>query len=210
MAHRFAENAAFAQECATIEETLRAVPADAWGRPALGEWDLSQLVAHLVRGAGRVPAYLGQPVDGEPGVDRVEYWRFDADAESPGVAQRAIDEAAGVDPATWPQRFADTWPAAVAAADEAGPDRILTTFRGPMRLDEYVATRVLEVVVHHMDVRAALDLPPVATPAAARLTMAMLEGLLGEPRPRNMGRTRFIQAGTGRISVDDPRFPLLR
>jgi hypothetical protein len=79
-----------------------------------------------------------------------------------------------------------------------------------MRLGDYLATRVVELVVHHLDVRAALDLPPAPTPAAGRLTMEVLEGLLGTPRPRNLGRTRFILAATGRITVDDDRFPVLR
>lgn len=205
----FAELDAFAQECAATDETLSSVPSDAWARPALGSWNLAELVAHLVRGVTRVTEYLPQAVTGPPAADRVTYFRYDADAEAPGVAQRAVQEAAGVDPATLPRRFTVGWMASVAAARAHGPEQVLTTFRGPMRLDEYVATRVLEVVVHHLDVRVALDLPPTPTPDASRLTMAVLEGLLGEPRPRNMGRTRFIQAATGRLPVDDLRFPVL-
>ncbi len=79
-----------------------------------------------------------------------------------------------------------------------------------MRLDDYTATRVLELVVHHMDLRRALDLPPAPTPAAGLLTMRLLEGLLGSPRPHNLGRTRFILTATGRIPSDDPRFPVLQ
>lgn len=206
----FAEVDAFAQECAATDETLSAIPADAWSLSALGSWNLAELTAHLVRGVTRVTEYLPQEVSGPPVVDRVSYFRYDADAAAAGVAQRAVQEAADVDPPDLPGRFTVGWMASVAAARDHGPDQVLTTFRGPMRLDEYVATRVLEVVVHHLDVRVALDLPPVATPAAARMTMATLEGLLGDARPRNMGRTRFIQAATGRLEVDDPRFPVLR
>ena len=206
----FAEIEAFAEECAATEETLCGVAAETWGRPALGVWTVSQLSAHLVRAATRVTEYLPMPVEDTPLVDRVEYWRYDAEAEASGIAQRAIDEAADGDPTELPGRFAAGWRASAAAANDHGAEQVLTTFRGPMRLDDYVATRVLEITVHHLDLRTALDLPPVATPAAARLTMGILEQLLGEPRPRNMGRTRFIQAATGRIAVDDPRFPVLR
>ncbi len=206
----FPEIEAFAQECSAVNDTLAGVPDDAWNQPALGSWNLSQLVAHLTRGATRVTAYLPLPVEGEPAVDRTSYFRYDADAASPDIAQRAIDEAAAVDPTTWVGRFAVAWRASVAAADDHGSDQIISTFMGPMRLDEYVATRVLEVVVHHIDIRVALDLPPVPTPDAARMTMAILEQLLGQPRPRNLGRTRFIQAATGRMPSDDPRLPVLR
>lgn len=201
---------ALVDECRTVDVTLADVPGEAWTRPALGEWDLSQLVAHLVGCVSRISAYLDEPVSGPVAVDRVAYWRYDADAESPGIARRAVQRAAQVDAETLPALFAEGWRAAAERASGLPADHVLTTFRGPMRLDEYLATRVLEVTVHHIDVRRALDLPPASTPAAARITMAILEALLGEPRPRNLGRTRFILAATGRTSVDDPRFPVLR
>lgn len=206
----FAEIDAFAEECAAVEATLAVVPDDAWDRPGLGTWSLAELVTHLVRGVTRITEYLPEPAADVPGWDRVSYFQFDAAAAAPGVAQRAVDEAAGVDPTTLPGRFGAGWLAAAAAARDHGPEQLLPTFRGTMRLDEYAATRVLEVVVHHLDVRSALDLPPASTPAASRMTMDILEGLLGEARPRAMGRTRFIQAATGRLTVDDPRFPVLR
>lgn len=206
----FPELGAFVEECRALDETLATVSEDSWERPALGSWTLAELAAHLVRGATRVIAYLPEPVTDAPTVDRVEYWRFDAGAEAPAIATRAVEEAAAVDPASLPGRFSIGWRASAAAATDHGADQLLPTFRGPMRLDEYLATRVLEMVVHHLDVRVALDLPPVSTPSAARMTMAILEGLLGETRPRNMGRTRFIQAATGRIPTNDPRFPVLR
>jgi uncharacterized protein (TIGR03083 family) len=206
----FPEIDAFAQECAAVDETLAAIRAGAWNEPGLGSWNLAQLVMHLVRGATRIMEYLPQPAGPEPEVDRIAYWQFDAEAAAPGVAQRAVEDAQDVDPDTLPGRFTVGWMASAAAARDHGPAQLLPTFRGTMRVDEYTATRVVEIVVHHMDVRAALELPPASTPAAARMTMAILEGLLGEPRPRNMGRTRFIQAATGRLAVDDPRFPLVR
>ena len=205
----FPELAAFVEECTAVDDTLATIPSDGWERPALGSWRLAELVAHLVRGATRVIAYLPEPVPDAPLVDRIEYWRFDADGEAPAIAKRAVEEAAAVEPASLPGRFSMGWRASAAAASDHGPDQLLPTFRGPMRLDEYLATRVVEMVVHHLDVRVALDLPPAPTPGAGRMTMTILEGLLGESRPRNMGRTRFIQAATGRIETDDPRLPVL-
>lgn len=205
----FPELEAFVEECAAVEQTLAAVDSQDWARPALGSWNLAELGAHLIRGVTRITAYLLEPVTGPAEVDRITYFQFDTEAAAAGVAQRAVDEAAEVDPTTMPGRFAAGWVASAAAARDHGPDQLLTAFRGAMRLDEYVATRVLEVVVHHLDVRAALDLPPASTPAGSRLTMSILEALLGESRPRNMGRSRFILAATGRLAVDDPRFPLL-
>ena len=205
----FPELTAFTEESAAVDETLAGVADDAWERPALGAWNLAQLTAHLVRAATRVTEYLPLPVEGDPVVDRIGYWDFDTDGQAQAIAQRAIDEAAAVDPTHLPGRFAVSWRATCAAANDHGPDQVLHTIMGPMRLDEYLATRVVEITIHHLDVRVALDLPPAPTPSAGRMTMGILEQLLGEPRPRNMGRTRFLQAATGRIPTDDPRFPVL-
>lgn len=209
----FPELDAFRNECQAVDATLAAVASDAWTLPGLGEWSVHELVAHLVRSVNRIAVYLDATGDGDaaepPACDRVGYWRFDLVGEAPAIAARARDEAAGVDPATWPERFADGWRRSAERAAAAGPDAPIRTIRGVMRLDEYAATRVLETVVHHLDLRTALGLPPEPTPAAARLVVADLEALLGEPKPRALGRTRFIRVATGRLPSDDPRFPVL-
>lgn len=204
------ELAAFAAECRAVEDTLHQVPPDAWARPALGEWTLHELAAHLVRQADRLDVYGAAPTPAaqHPAADRVSYFDGTADLAA-DVAQRARAQAEGVPPAEWSQRFGSAWRASVARFGEIGPERLVPTVKGPLAALEFLATRVLEVTVHHMDVRAALDLPPTPTPEGGRLTMAILEARLDQPRPRAMGRTRFILAATGRLPTDDPRFPLL-
>lgn len=200
---------AFREECVAIDATLRGVPRDAWEQPgALGTWNLAQLVAHLTRGAGRIAAYLPQPVQAPAQWDRVTYWHDVGDIAA-DVARRAIEEARDVAPAALPQRFAEAWRASAETAGRESADRVMATVKGPMRLDDYLSTRVLEMVVHHTDVCRALGRPPVSTPAAAQITVEVLEGLLGEPKPRNLGRARFIAVATGRMASDDPRFPVL-
>ena len=208
---------AFAAECRQVAATLASVPSDAWDRPALGQWTLHELVAHLFRAVTRVDAYLDQPIEVPAGSaedrsampDRISYFQMDLAGQAAAIAERARKDAATLDRDTAAAHFDRAWRACDARVRALPPDHITTSLRGPMLLDEYLATRVVELVVHHMDVRAALDLPPQSDPAAARLTMAILEGLLGGPRPRNLGRTRFILAATGRVEVDDRRFPVL-
>lgn len=207
----YPELEAFECEAIAVDATLSVAPTDAWGRPGLGEWTVVELVAHLVRAVTRVEAYLdGELVEAGPVVDRVGYWRFDLHAAAPAIASRARDEAGGVVPAELVRRFAQGWRACAARARALPKGHVLATPRGPMRLDEYLATRVVELVVHHVDLRTALDLPPSPTALAGSLTVSVLEGLLGSPRPRAMGRDRFIRAATGRLVVEDPRMPVLR
>jgi uncharacterized protein (TIGR03083 family) len=205
------ELSAFAAECESVEATLVSVPAEAWAQPALGEWTLAELTAHLIGAAAKIAEYAEQPVPAEaqPVCDRVGYWRFELSAEAPAIAARARERAASLEVGSMAVAFSTAWRASANTVLERGLDSLISTLRGPMQLREYLATRVLEVCVHHMDVRAALDQPPAATPEAGRITMAILEGLLGDRRPRNYGRTRFILAATGRTSSDDPRFPVL-
>ena len=192
---------AFTAECEAAETTLRAAPAGVEALPGLGEWSLGALVGHLVGVAGRLLRY--DVVAAAPTVDRVGYY-----AAEPPPGHTFADEPLAV--ADWGEQFARAWQATVARCRELNDDVVLATPLGRIRAVEYLATRVLEVVVHHMDVRAALDLPPAGTIHAERITQALLAGLLDGPRPRNLGRTRFILAATGRVAFDDPRFPVLR
>lgn len=203
------ELAALRQECERAEATLRGVPGDAWERPALGEWDLHTLATHLTRTIGRLADYLGQPAEGPPMGDRVSMYRYDPAKVAPSVAQRAREEAAELPPDRLPDEFARVWREAADKASAFAPDHVMPTRFGPMHVQEYAATRVLEAVVHHMDVRRALDLPPDPDPEAADIVVEILEGLLEGPRPRNLGRDRFILTATGRVPSDDPRFPVL-
>lgn len=200
---------AFTQECEAVDATLADVPAEAWTRTALGSWTLAELVAHLARQASRLTQYVDRGVQDAPVLDRVSYFRYDVATVSPQVAARAVEDASKVDAETLPALFTESWRGDAELMAALPADRLVQSAFGPMPVVELTARSLLEVTVHHLDVRAALDLPPAPTPAAGRLVMELLEGLLGGPRPRNLGRVRFIQTATGRIPSDDPRFPVL-
>lgn len=201
---------ALVAECRVTEATLERVKPQDWSRTALGSWSLAELVAHLVRQVSRVTAYADRAVPADrPAVDRATYYRYDAASLAPEVAARAVADAAAVEPDTLPAAFAEAWRADAALAATLPPDRLVGSIFGPIRLDDYLATRVLEVVIHHLDVRTCLDLPAAVSPEGGRVATALLESLLNGPRPRALGRVRFLQVATGRIPSDDPRFPLL-
>ena len=201
----FPEATTLETEASALLATLEAAPDDAWTRPALGRWDLAALTAHVARGLRRVSD--ATRVDAAPTIDRCSYFRQPMEADR--IAAQAEEQAAAL---TDTERLDDLRRAVDAvgrALATTGPDTVVEARFGPMRFDELVATRVLEVTVHHMDVAACLQVPPVVTPAAGRMASAICEELLDGPRPRAMGRARFLRAATGRITVDDPRFPVL-
>ena len=203
-----AEMDAFAREAGRIERTLHEIGAADWARPGLGEWNLAELVTHLTRQADRLAEYRDRPLSGDqPAADRYTYYRAAAGMAA-DIARRAHDGAAGIEPASLPQAFTAAWRRSAEAV--TAPNALIETVMGPMLFADYAATRVVELVVHHMDVRRALDQPPGADAMAARVTADVLEGMLDGPRPRNLGRTRFILVATGRTPHDDPRFPVLR
>ncbi|MCB0987980.1 MAG: maleylpyruvate isomerase N-terminal domain-containing protein [Microthrixaceae bacterium] len=174
-----------------------AVDDDAWERPGLGEWTVRELVAHTDRAYRTVIDYLtGETVDPTPIATAAQYFRVVLAEETPHVhiAARAKREAA--------ER--DDW---VVATDELAlqcekligdspPDATCHLMVGEMPLDQYLATRVVELVVHGMDLADAIGLevnpPPVSADVAARV----LTDLAGEDGPATV-----VRALAGRSSA---------
>jgi hypothetical protein len=85
-----------------------------------------------------------------------------------------------------------------------------------MRLDEFVATRVVEAVVHGIDLTDALGRPPLDMPTAVPIAAEILDEVVA--RTRVPGRPAdlvdddlaFIRAASGRGKHPDPRFPVVR
>ena len=207
---------AFTAQAEVVEATLATLTPQDHDAPGLGEWTVAELVAHLVRAAGLLGTYLDVelPEDAVAGCDRVAYFDFtteELDQMSPGVAQRSREDAASIGRGALVDAFCGSWRRSVERAGEAGPDGLVHTFRGPMRLEEYAATRVLELTVHHMDLCRALNLAITSDPAALAVTVGIVEGLLDGPRPADLGDdTALVLAATGREPHEDPRLPVFR
>lgn len=192
----------FLEAAATVPTVVEAV-AGAWDRPsALEGWTVGGLAGHFARGLGTVAGYLeAPPPSGGTAVDAPGYFlHFDAEdpALNEGVLRRGI--AAGA-----------TGPDAVAAAAredlgvvrevvrDAAPDRQLAVFGGlVMVLDEYLRTRLVELVVHLDDLEASVgrslvDLPADAVEVALGVLVAMAERKHG-PRPVIRALTRRERA----------------
>ena len=83
-----------------------------------------------------------------------------------------------------------------------------------MELGEFVPSRVVEAVVHGMDLTDALGRETIATPDGVALTAEILDDLLARRtvagRPDDLSDDlAWVRAASGRAEHDDPRLPLI-
>ena len=84
-----------------------------------------------------------------------------------------------------------------------------------MRLDEFVATRLVEARVHGLDLTDALGAPPMPMPQTTTMAAEVLDEVLarravpGRPRDLEGDDLAFIRAAAGRGDHSDPRLPVV-
>ncbi|HLX89400.1 MAG TPA: maleylpyruvate isomerase family mycothiol-dependent enzyme [Acidimicrobiales bacterium] len=196
-------------------------------------WAVAELVAHCEGMLVRLVGANAEPYPGPPAIDRVGYYRYDPDGpregEDPSVTfsevirDRVIDEVAGRGPAELRHALRNAAHAALTGIELVPADRVIKRSGHPsMTFGEFVASRNLEFGVHTLDIAHACGRPEKVNAASAKITVEILDGLLGAPVPDAVGwsAVEYILAGTGRIplTTEDRRrlgasaekFPLLR
>lgn len=213
-----------AAECARVSAVVLGLTKQEFTLPTrCHPWDVKALIGHVWRDMDRLRTGLAQPAPPSPDTDAVSYWRsYDPLAKGPEIADRAR-EVAGRFP-TGAELALDldfNWREGVEAAREHPDDRAIATWGPALRLDEFLGTRILEVVVHGLDLAAALTMEPWLTDAGSSITCGILFGLLDADLPEAVGWSEltFIEAGTGRRALTDSemaalaglagRFPLM-
>lgn len=158
-------------EAARIVPAVVEAAAPLWGQPSsLEGWTVGGLVGHFVRGVGQVVRYLDMvtPPRG-PQQDAVDYFEtFGLRAEdfAKEIIQRGDEEAAdGPDAVAarvgaWLERLEVELQELPPGYRVAVLDAYATT------IDEYLRTRLVELVVHHADLAVTVDVPEM--PSTAR------------------------------------------
>ncbi|HLI15380.1 MAG TPA: maleylpyruvate isomerase family mycothiol-dependent enzyme [Acidimicrobiales bacterium] len=155
----------FVEASAYLLEVAAEVASDQWSLPALGEWSVRDLLGHASRALSTVTEYLGQPAE-RAELTAAGYLVAASGADRAAIAARGREAAValGDDPVAQLRAVAAAAASAVAGADD---DALVGTRAGGMRLDDYLPTRTVELVVHGLDLAAAIG--SRATPPSGAL-----------------------------------------
>ncbi|MGH9035577.1 MAG: maleylpyruvate isomerase N-terminal domain-containing protein [Acidimicrobiia bacterium] len=216
---------ALAEGLQALEDTLSSLSPEEWDRPTLlrpvdpdaPPWDVLTLGAHINFFMGMTLSLVGEPEEGQPCLDRASFCMAASDRGhvAPLVYQYMIDQAKGQTPTTIVDAVRQTFKNVLEAIRTTPPDTIGPAFFAPMRLDEFVPTRVVEVVIHGMDLTDAVGRPPLNLPKAIPIAAEILEEVLarvkvaGRPADLVGDDLAFIRAASGRGEHPDPRFPVV-
>ena len=181
-----------------------AVTEDRWPQQALGEWNLIELVAHTNRVYTTLLDYVEGPTkDPAPIESASQYLRIVLAEQTPHVhiAERARQEAArygGRDPIVITEDLANR---ALKLVEAAPAQTVMHLFVGEMVLPQYLATRIVELVVHGTDLSAAIGLPTDPPKEAVRIAHAVLAALA---KPADLvAMTRLITGRGASLPLDN-------
>jgi uncharacterized protein (TIGR03083 family) len=144
----------FAEASRTFVALVERIPQNRWNDPGLGEWNLRSLVGHTSRSLVTVENYLGQPTEMEEVPSPAAYYVAIAGIDHAAVVGRGVEagRALGENPAEFVAALAGR----VLARVETAGNPLMHTAAGGMRLENYLPTRTLELVVHSLDIATAV------------------------------------------------------
>ena len=211
------------RELRGVEETFRSLTGDQWKTPTLlhpvdaerPPWTLFELAGHFDISIGLARMLLqNQDAGGQVGRDRVSFFIFPRSEVAPVVYDYAYTMVEGKTPEQMPDVLHETFSRTVEEARASAPETVGSGYYALMRLDEFASSRIVEAVVHGIDLTDALGRESIATPAGIAYTAALLDELLARRtvpgRPAGLeGDLAWIRAASGREPHPDPRLPLI-
>ena len=185
-------------------------PFDA-GRP---HWTVFELAGHLTISIGLTSMLIADQQDGQPGRDQVSFFIFPRSEVAPTVYDYAYTMVEGRVPGDMPGVLRDTFSKAISESQALPAGTVGSGYYALMRLDEFVSSRIVEAVVHGIDLTDATGRASIATPEGVAFTAALFDELLARRtvagRPADLADDlAWVRAGSGRSPHPDPRLPLL-
>ena len=178
-------------------------------------WTVFELAGHFDISIGLTRMLIADPQDGQPGRDRTSFFIFPRSEVAPVVYDYAYTMVAGKTPADMPDVLHETFSRTIDEARGTPPSTVGSGYYALMRLDEFVASRVVEAVVHGIDLTDALGRDRLATDDAVGVAAEILDDLLarrtvaGRPADLRDDDWAWIRAAAGRGDHDDPRLPVI-
>jgi hypothetical protein len=205
-----------------VERAFRELSADQWRTPTLLQpvderqppWTLFELAGHFDISIGLARMLMADPQQGQVGRDRVSFFIFPRAEVAPVVYSYAYTMVDGKTPAQMPDVLHETFSKTVQEARSTPHDTVGSGYYALMRLDEFIPSRVVEAVVHGMDITDAIGRGTIATPEGIAMTAAILDELLARRtvagRPADLtDDLAWIRAAAGRAEHPDPRLPVV-
>ena len=175
-----------ADELSRVEAVFRGLTASDWAKrtrlvpvdPALPHWTVFELAGHFDISVGLTSMLIEGRADSQPARDRTSFFINPRSETGPVVYEYAYTMVAGKTPEQMPDVLADTFARALDRCRSVPAEMVGPGYFAPMRVDEFAASRIVEAVVHGLDLTIALGRDPVASPAGLAATAAILDDLL--------------------------------
>jgi hypothetical protein len=205
-----------------VERTFRRLSPEQWRAPTLlrpldesmPHWTVFELAGHFDISIGLTRMLMAEPQRGQVGRDRVSFFIFPRAEVAPVVYDYAYTMVKDRSPQEMPDVLHETFSKTVSGARSMPADTVGPGYYALMRLDEFVQSRVVEAVVHGLDLTDALGSPGIATRDGIALTAANHDELrarrtvAGRP-PDLADDVSWIRVASGRAEHPDPRLPVI-
>src|SRR5713101_5795897 len=159
-------------ELAAVERVFAGLSDDEWRLPTklvpvdpdLPYWTVFELAGHFDISIGLTRMLIDGRGDLQPARDRTSFFINPRSETGQVVYQYAYTMVGGKTPANMPDVLAETFGQTIEEARAVPADTVVPGYFAPMQVDEFVASRVVEAVVHGLDLTLALGRAPIATP----------------------------------------------
>lgn len=175
----------------------------------LSAWSVRDLVAHL--GYGLVMLAEVQPASADAAPMPVGEYMARYQPAAPVIAQATREVSAGMADVL---AGVDALAAEAWAAVEAGLPSVVLGRRGPLTCEDFLITRLVELVVHGDDLHRALPLTapsPLVSAAVDVVAGTLADHYIAraDEQPRLDDPLGWIRLATGRTPSQDPHLPLV-
>ncbi|WP_236543869.1 maleylpyruvate isomerase N-terminal domain-containing protein [Spiractinospora alimapuensis] len=213
------EIAAMRAEAERLTANARALPGAAWDLPSpCPPWSNRELFAHVLMTVERVPAMLRAPdpptvADTDPTRYYLEGQALTTAASDERVQSARHRAHAFPTRAALIDHFDHTWRTVAHQCATQPPDRIVRTRHGDaMLLRDYVLTRVVELVLHGIDLAKGTATDRWSSPAGLSAVVDLLLGPTPVDAASSLGRDDAVMVAkaTGRDPVTSGERRLLR